>query len=219
MATTTPLTLPIPLPLPVPLQQKGTSSPQAVPISPSHTSPTTSSRPPSPSIDNISGFPRINTGCVVEETDYSEYNTAAYPYPNSNATPVASPDLKTNEDPFATQRGRGEEGSEDFTFAAKKGRRVDGDMKGEEEEDDQDPKAQSVCDKDIERRPSDESVDITKAPTSSHSQTPRGSKGSLGQDVHAATRTNERDNKRHSSQFEKGWARMTGRRSSRGEKD
>ncbi|CZT06786.1 uncharacterized protein RAG0_12439 [Rhynchosporium agropyri] len=192
-----------PLPLPI-------SSPPT-PISQPTSIQGQTSRPPSPSIDDISGFPRINTGCEIDSKDDEEFNTAAYPYPNSNATPTASPDLKTNEDPFAAQ-------GKEFTFAAKD-RDGEGDVEGEDDmTEEQGPKAQRENAK-RERALSDGTA--SKSQTRSSSQKHKGSKGSLSRDGDAS-KTNERESKHHSthsSHFEKGWARMIGRRSSKGEKD
>ncbi|KAG4437542.1 hypothetical protein IFR05_006976 [Cadophora sp. M221] len=171
---------------------------------------------PSPSVENISGFPRINTGYSPgPPTNGSEYDTPAYPYPNSDpvttSNSMVSPKLRTSEDPFAAQRGGS--GTEDnpFTFEAK-------DRKDNEDEDEA-PRPERACEE-TERRLSDES-DTPKSPqTPSQSQNPRWSGLSTPRSRDSdVEKGHENDSEHHATFVKKGWARITGKRTSRGGKE
>jgi hypothetical protein len=186
---------------------------------------------PSPSVENISGFPRINAGYLTEPSeDDSEFNIAAYPYPNSTSNRSRSASPRKSEDPFAAQRGGdGMEGNP-FRFEARDRNEY------ENKDEDEEPRLERACGK-TDRRLSDESgvypprkstkrfwliscfEDASIAsPTSSRTQHPKESVLATpsSRDSHD-TKNHERDGKRHSGLVEKGWARMTGR-SNKGEK-
>lgn len=122
---------------------------------------------PSPSVEDISGFPRINTGYVAETTtEDPDLDVAAYPYPNSTNDSKLSQTSYSNEsprpdsrrtrtisDPFAAHReGTGMERNP-FTFEA---RDRSGNENGDGEDGEEGPRPERACDK-TERRLSDDS--------------------------------------------------------------
>ncbi|KAK0119529.1 hypothetical protein ONS95_010971 [Cadophora gregata] len=162
---------------------------------------------PSPSVEDISGFPRINTGYITEPSeDDSEADVAAYPYPNSSSN--RSPSPRRSADPFASQRSGGGIEGNPFRFDARE-RSEAGDGG-----DDEGPRPERACGKQA-RRLGDES-DVSKATPSriQHSNESRLTTPS-SQDKDD-TKSPEGDSKRHSGVFEKGWAKMTGRSSKGG---
>ncbi|KAH7355283.1 hypothetical protein BKA65DRAFT_237181 [Rhexocercosporidium sp. MPI-PUGE-AT-0058] len=202
----------------------GTSlAPSPLPTSSASQSTTSTHEPelpyPSPSVENISGFPRINTGYSPgPPTGSSEFDTPAYPYPNSDQAPfpVSSPTSRSSEDPFAAQRGGAGTEKNPFTFEAKDGRENEsgGEGAGEEEQ-----RPERACEK-TERKMSKES-DTPKSPsTPSRSQNPRGRAlvTPRSRDSHVE-KDHEHDGEHHANFVEKGWARMTGKRNSRSEKE
>ncbi|KAL5330228.1 hypothetical protein ACEPPN_003753 [Leptodophora sp. 'Broadleaf-Isolate-01'] len=209
-------------------QASGSSS-TPLPLPSSTTSPSTTSTTredelpyPSPSVENISGFPRINTGYSPgPPTNGSEYDTPAYPYPNSNtvttSNSISSPKSRTSEDPFAAQRGGSGTEVNPFTFEAKD-RKYDEDKV---EDEDEAPRPERACEK-TDRRLSDES-DTPKSPkTPSRSQNPEGSRlttprSRRSRDSHVEK--GHEHGEHHATFVEKGWARMTGKRSSRVQKE
>jgi len=182
---------------------------------------------PSPSVEVISGFPRINAGYITETSDDdSEFNVAAYPYPNSTSkprsksntnrspSPSSSASPRRSEDPFASQRGGdGTEGNP-FRFEARD-RRED---EGKSEDEDEGPRPERACGK-MEGRGND--ANGNSISSSSTSRTQRRKESAMTTSSSPSNHTEKspnRDGKRHSGLVEKGWARMTGR-SGKGEKD
>ncbi|KAH7411330.1 hypothetical protein BKA64DRAFT_704432 [Cadophora sp. MPI-SDFR-AT-0126] len=169
---------------------------------------------PSPTVEDISGFPRINPGYIPPEPleHDSVSDTAASSYPNSASNRSPSPSPSRSEDPFAAQRsGEGTEGNP-FRFEARHR------SEDEEEDDDEGPRPERACDK-SDRTLSGEGDALTTSPRSSRTQRPEGSPMATRENRDSsAEKSHERDGKRHSGLVEKGWARIIGR-SSKGEKD